>query len=426
MILVQEKVKEQHLSFNFSNSNTIVNSTLPIKNRFSHMPDRDEENAKQLASQLLKGKPVSIVPYEIINKVSGILTIKKSEEIQKGNVQKVQVIQKLLEGLAALTKTGHRNAARVTTGMSRIPPSELDPIIENFINGGKLELSHKLYIPDLIARVQFIKSELIKLKELEQAQIFENAYQKLLIYNQESNLQMKKYKKRDEVVDQLENAKKELESAKLNFIKAMDDFDNDYKNEESSIISEHRQRLREFDERTSRGIPPSMKKFSSSYLNYREQQKQLVSLKRYAEASEIKAIADELEQKELNQIQAHFELKRLKERKKIVEENQKMLNVFRDSMNSQKQKLISDNETTIAQKERTVENIEKRLKDAQNSLQKDIRQSSLGKSNADQTLKNRSIFQSQINTQPENKPQLIDVETQTKLCYRFPPKVISK
>lgn len=86
--------------------------------------------------------------------------------------------------------------------------------------------------------------------------------------------------------------------------------------------------LNAFDENVESGeLPIQYRKMSPEYLQLRRRQKAMVSSKRYIEAKEMKQMADELEQKELQSNYERYRTKMDAERRELVKKHQEKYDI---------------------------------------------------------------------------------------------------
>lgn len=160
---------------------------------------------------------------------------------------------------------------------------------------------------------------------------------------------------------ELENNKKKWEGLFQNLCQQC-------KDELKQLEKDHAQEIQEIEDKRNQAIPPSFQKYSNLLLQYRAREKAMLATRRYADASYIKELADELQENEDRDIKlrwnSHID-NRIKKKKRI---QRRQLEIRKSFWKKEKQNLVKEANIDISQAEAAIVHLETNLESAKNAL----------------------------------------------------------
>jgi hypothetical protein len=183
-------------------------------------------------------------------------------------------------------------------------------VLEDLISDFPYDIVQTPMIPFLIEHAKLTIPELIHSGEYQKAQKYENIHKSLAILAENRRIQEQKMSRKAFLEDQLAKLKAALDSSQHRFQQAMEIQAEKLEETLTEMQDSWDEETREFDLITSGPLPASARKFSCQLLNLREKEKFLIRSRRFEEADKYKRDADDLERKELIQLEIAFVRKR--------------------------------------------------------------------------------------------------------------------
>jgi hypothetical protein len=365
--------------------------------------------------ELLAGRvSVNHIIPEAIPKVLIDLDAAKQQAITHGKVdvvQKVHKLQKAISSLQARRQSAPRTATRLPV-LRHTPPTrpsdsaELADLLNQFIAGRELDHEQLMSAPNLISLCRSKIRDLVDKGEYDEAQIYENALRKLQLIDCENSTEARRTQKRDQIAAKIAKTEEQLSSEKQKYTESLADFDQTATAEKWQLRETHAAKLAAFDEVTDAGMPHAFRKLSQRLLVLREQEKALISSKRYDEAAETKEIADALEKEEEEHLSEKYLEERAVQRQQMCDQYRANLKCVKEKSARNRLTLQQRSEAEIANKELAIENLKTRLEMVE----------AIMRTEAEATVRT----QSQIKRRDKKPmPKRSSISVQTYQRYRF-------
>ena len=381
-----------------------------------------QKDVPSWVSDLLAGNDPARVPKNILPDVYQALKEEKSMAISNGSVSLVKQIQNILAAIVELQNPSKNK--QIEEEEEDLEPKNEGPdpeIVENALeqleNGTVLTPDQSYLVPYLIPKTKEKKKECLDREDFRKAQVYEDILQYLFRHKFKCSSDNKKVDQYEHIKELYRNAQETLRKEIQKRDEELEEWKKEYQRDQQNFEEQFKQKVEEYDNSIPKELPPSYVKRSQKYLNMRRVEKSLISSKRYTEAAEIKANADELDKIEAQENQKRFDEKVQIGRNKLFVERDRQKECLEEKAERKRVKIVQYHETRIATMQLAVENIERKMREMEENFHK----------NPLSVPKNRPKPK-QNTAEAKNSPfvtqgkDLVSVCTQTLKRYKFPKK----
>jgi hypothetical protein len=318
----------------------------------------------RLVRELMGGKPVSQISLEDVRPIIGALAQEREIAAARSRGSRLQRIDRVVSELEKYESSRRPRTPRKkgsTADCDFAPPTVLNSVLDDLISGIPNDIVETRMIPSLTEHAKTIINDLLSTGEYVKAQHYENVHQSLvslLIARQVQEQKLTKYQTiQANIVLFTTQLEQEQEKLKTILGNIQSKIDQSVKEEDDRWAIE----LSAFDQITLGKLPPGARKLSSRLLNLRQQERSLLSSRRYQDAAGIKSEADQLEEEEMQRLRQEFVRKR-EAQKTILESihEQKRKCIF-DKGERSKSEIIRSGEKELERLRQAIENMQMRL-----------------------------------------------------------------
>lgn len=336
---------------------------------------------RQTIDNLLNGLSISKVPESIHPKLLMPLSAAKNEAIVAGNIPLVKRIQTLMKSLKLnQTSNGKKSSKDATTRKRGIIPASsaikaktstlvnesgveepIEVLVDELIEGRPTDTIDNTMLPTIITALKAKKEELISTGCYHKLQATEDLIQEFNSRFYESAYNNVRSDRVVQIQQQLNEAQQELQDMENHWNEQKDSFENEYRASREQLIKDQEVELIQYDESFPDILPVSYRKLSPTVLQLREQEKHLVLTKRYQEAIEFRARADEIEQKELAVQREKFVKAFNDKRKQLLEQQKNTFKCFEENWKRKFLQLEKDRNFEVIPLRNAIEIYKKKL-----------------------------------------------------------------
>lgn len=227
--------------------------------------------------------------------------------------------------------------------------------------GWPLDQIPKSKIRKLIVYLVQEKDKLIEDGNYLEAQKFEIKIDELRQISTESSYDSIHRGRYDELQQRLETAERDLQ---MNLEKR-DSIIESFQRERQQALDEMeaclQQELISFEAKHDTDPPPKFRKFSPEYLNLRQRERAMIYSKRYVDANNLKAEADILERKEVQQQNRNWERHVAKQRQLLVKRHEEQRRILQEKWDREWAALSPSADQQIKKCENAVRAVESRI-----------------------------------------------------------------
>ena len=380
-----------------------------------------QKDVPSYVSSLLAGNDPSHVPKNMLPEVYQALQEEKDMAISNGSVSLVKQIQNILNAIVELQnptrKPVFEEEEDIEPKNEGPDPELIESVLEQLENGTTLKPDQSYLVPYLIPKTKQKKKICIDQEDFRKAQVYEDILQYLLRHKDKCSSDNKKVDQYDHIRQLYKNAQDTLHKEEQKRDQELEDFENEYKQELANFEEQFKQRLEEYDNSIPKELPPSYVKRSQKYLNMRKIEKSLIASKRYTEAADIKATADELDKVEAQENQKKFDEKVQLGRNKLYQEHERQRTCLEEKAERKRLRIVQNHETRITTMQLAVDNIERKLLEMEERFNKNPL--SVPKT---KPKPKSSLSDSKTTPFVTQGKDLVSVCTQTLKRYKFPKK----
>lgn len=247
--------------------------------------------------------------------------------------------------------------------------SPVDEYTENVIDGWPVTDVPPRYYKQVVKKLQEKKAACIKDGDYLQAQFFEDKSNEILEISTEACYGDDRNTKLEKLQQRLALAQQELEYEIQKSNRILDGFEREKEKAMNQLIENHNEQLLAFDEKNQPPMPPKFQKYSPEYLNLRKREQFMVSSKRYAEASSLKAEADQMKIVEDKQNEQKWQAYVAQQRKQLVDTMKQQMVCSQNKWAREKNALKISADKQITNCQNLVTALENKVNEAESECQ---------------------------------------------------------
>lgn len=245
----------------------------------------------------------------------------------------------------------------------KLTETELSINVDMALRGEFKQLAPRNYRA-IIRELQRVKADALRDGDYLMAERCVNASRKVLAMTSENRFEEMTTARVDELAEKLRTKENDRDEVKEHWARSIRDAERKRDADLKMMEKENEKELREFDKQFDLEPPPEMRKFSPQLLQLRVREKYMVQSGRYVEATEVRAEAEKMMAKE---IQQHHErwIESLKlKRADLIKKQQERMYVRKVNANNLIEKMRRESIAQIDHQEKAVQHIESHYEDA--------------------------------------------------------------
>lgn len=245
----------------------------------------------------------------------------------------------------------------------KLTETELSINVDMALRGEFKQLAPRHYRA-IIRELQRVKADALRDGDYLMAERCVNASRKVLAMTSENRFEEMTTARVDELAEKLRTKENDRDEVKEHWARSIRDAERKRDADLKMMEKENEKELREFDKQFDLDPPPEMRKFSPQLLQLRVREKYMVQSGRYVEATEVRAEAEKMMAKE---IQQHHErwIESLKlKRADLIKKQQERMYVRKVNANNLIEKMRRESIAQIDHQEKAVQHIESHYEDA--------------------------------------------------------------
>jgi len=323
-------------------------------------PDSDPDELRDIVDSLISGMSLARVPEELHRRLLVPLSAAKNEAIVAGNTPTVKRIQsvmhelKLNPGKSSRTPSRGGSAFLTARSLREEQHDDLQVIITELLDGRTLETCDYSILQPLVSALKERKQEALSVGDYHQSQQLENLIREANSLYYAATYRSQQSSRLTGLRVQLLKAREDLDAAEQFWKDAKIRQDEEYATSLTSLESQQREQLEDFDNSFPEILPANFRKLSSRLLHLREQERHLVLSKRYDDAIPFRELADQLEHEELEAQRAKFLRAFQVQRQQLIEAQAGQRGCFERNWERKKERLQKDREHELDIFRRTI------------------------------------------------------------------------
>lgn len=313
----------------------------------------------QIIQELISGKPLSSVDKKIQPKLLMPLSLYKNEYEVSGDASKVRRISRIIEALQVLPKSSA--IPPLIRSARRSSSADKTSVVDELMTGRTIDSIPSYQIDDVLSQLKNRKQSAVLQGKYRLSQQIEDLGQQTYTRKLEITYLQDRDSKRAVCEQQLEAAVAEQEESVEFWKKIQTNEIKKYEDEKLRLETELDQELAKFDASYPQLLPPKYRKNSTHTLQLREQEKHLISTRRYNDAIPIRREIRELERMDIENMQLQFLRNFEKNRSYLVAKQENQMECFENNWKRKFQKVEALKNHELNQVDQLIHNFRRKI-----------------------------------------------------------------